>query len=137
MNLNTFILASGPPAVDADKALLPTVSTSGSFQKSAVGVRLPYGTLDNNPARCWCDDPKSFIRQTFVILNFFWFTTFNNTSSECTEYHRILRSNKGCLFYKFFSVQLTKKIIWDDDLLDPGTEEFKKRKEEVEEDVSE
>ena len=75
-------------------------------------------------------------RQSYSI---FWgvSTTFNNTSSECTEYRRILRSNKGCLFYKFFSVQLTKKIIWDDDLLDPGTEEFKKRKEEVEEDVSE
>ena len=60
--LHYLILASGPPAVTSDKALLPNDAT-GNYQATTVGVRLRYGTLTDEPVMCYsCEAPKSFIR---------------------------------------------------------------------------
>ena len=54
--------APGPPSVKSDKALLPNDGT-GNYQKTTVGVRLRYGTLNDEPVMCYsCEAPKSFIR---------------------------------------------------------------------------
>ena len=39
------------------------------------------------------------------------------------------------IFLNFHSVQLTKQMVWNDDLLDPESDEFSNRKKEIEEEV--